>query len=856
MGISVIFGLLAIEAHAGDTPVSIALMASSAVMIPWTGIFVIAVCGCAAVLVATIFSYHRIEHVRTQTEILQTLLRTLPDLVLTVDERGQSFEILSDPETDAPTSSNNFPRPRFPEAIPPEQLENILAAVRRAQTDRSVQILEYAVPSGSDETYYRVALTPLSPKHGKTRRALVQIRITTAEKRALRTAETLSQQLRETTQAHRTCQNTLDVFFENIPDPAWMKDANGRYSVVNSALARICGYPKEYFIGKTPSELHLANVRELEAQEAEVRRTGNRLRFESCLTFQEGECRWVEVVRTPVRDADGKTIRSVGIARDITSSKRNEVALVQTQERFRALVEKASDCFMVVDRDKRITYIGPSVSNVTGRQPEHLVGKRFDSHVHPDDQEKVNHAYVQVATHVTDHQTVACRVRHQDDSWHFVEAVVSDLEDNPAVRGIVINLRDTTERHLLERQFQQAQKMETMGQLAGGVAHDFNNCLQSIEGLTDLLLQDFAHSPQEKDLQAIKQAAHQAASVTRQLLVFSRRQTFDPRVLDLNAVVRDQQKMLTRLIGENVHLDFRAHTSLWKIRADVGQLQQIIMNLILNACDAMPSGGNIRIRTDNVSYAESDILPGYDMCAGRFVQLSVSDTGIGMTPEIISHIFEPFFTTKAQEKGTGLGLSVVHGIVKQHEGWIHVYSTPGNGSEFKVYLPAGPQDAPERNSRRDTAMPRGNGQRILLVEDDLPARLVTNRNLTRQGYVVEETTTVADAYALFQKRNCGFALLLSDVVLPDGNGVELTKQLLHLKPELKIILTSGYADDKARWHEIADHGWAFLQKPYPFEKLFQLIDQGFTASSPGSKPAANAFCGRPRPSITNKELIV
>ncbi len=775
----------------------------------------------------------RIARSRGQENALRALLRALPDLVVTIDDEGRRFEILSPQRSESTHPLKKYMPPLLIGSLPPEQMESVLTSVRQARDSGAVQTLEYAVHRGpTDEMWIGLSLAPID----SSRSALVVMRDITAQKKAENAAREAEKELRRTADECLACRNRMTVFLENIPDPAWMKDEQGRFVAVNTALSRICRKPKDQLLGQTLSDIHLPIEKQLLEQERQVRNSETPLRFESCLSFDQGETQWFEIVRSPVRDEakNKRLVGSVGIARNITSTKRNETALVHAQERFRAIVEKASDCFVVLDRDKRITYIAPSVLNVTGRSPEELLGKRFDNNIHPDDVYKVSNVFARVAEKRTDQQSVTCRVKHQDDAWHTVEAVLSNLEDNPAVGGIVINFRDITERRLLERQIQQAQKMETMGQLAGGVAHDFNNCLQSIEGLTDLLIQGTAPESEERrdDLIAIKQAAHQAASVTRQLLAFSQRQTFDPRILDLNTVMKEQQKMLVRLIGENISLEFQAHSPLWKTRADVGQLQQVIMNLVINSRDAMPKGGHILIKTNNVAYTENDILPGYDMRAGRFVQLSVSDTGTGMTPDVLAHIFEPFFTTKAEGKGTGLGLAVVHGIVKQHDGWIHVYSTPDNGSEFKIYLPSCTPTEPAPQELFSGELPRGKGQRILLVEDDLPTRIVTNRNLTQQGYTVRETTSLAEARVLFQRTNGAFDMLLCDVVLPDGNGVDLTRELLRQKSDLRIILTSGYADDKARWREITDEGWCFLQKPYSFADLFCLMDQCFRTREP------------------------
>jgi len=642
-----------------------------------------------------------------------------------------------------------------------------------------------------------------------------------------------------------------------LPDLALVLDDKGQHIEILTPQTDSDGKAKRNLISRfLPSE-HFANLMKSARLAMETGKVQN-LNFQTPLTTGKT---WFDIHIAPLENKPKKSRSTLVLIRDTTPQKQADASsrstekevqkltaeceftrqtleetILEIKERFRAMVENATDCFMIIDKDMRIAYISPSVANVTGHAIDDLLGMRFAINIHPDDQNKVYDLYARTLKKTSTSMPFTCQVKHQDGSWHVIEAVMNNMEDNPAVCGIVVNFRDVTEQHLLERQFQQVQKMETMGQLAGGVAHDFNNCLQSIQGLVELLIPKTpAGTPQEEDLQAIKHASQQAASVTRQLLAFSQRQTFEAHILDLNTVVHDQQKMLARLIGENISLEFRPEPLLWPICADVGQLQQVIMNLIVNARDAMPLGGHILITTANTTYSDHDILPGYNMRAGRFVRLSISDSGNGMSPDVLAHIFEPFFTTKESDKGTGLGLSVVHGIVKQHDGWIHVYSTPGNGSEFKIYLPIGtPSDfAPKTERRCD--LPKGSGQCILLVEDDPATRIVTSRNLISQGYTVRMVTTVTEARSLFIRVNKEIDLLLCDVVLPDGNGVDLTHELLILKPDIQIIMMSGYADDKARWHEIAGQGWNFLQKPYAFDELLRLIDHCLSSKQSSPK---------------------
>ncbi|MBM4322940.1 MAG: response regulator [Deltaproteobacteria bacterium] len=386
--------------------------------------------------------------------------------------------------------------------------------------------------------------------------------------------------------------------------------------------------------------------------------------------------------------------------------------------------------------------------------------------------------------------------------------------------------RAEEEREKMQAQLIQAQKMESIGTLAGGVAHDFNNLLTTIQGYAQLGLMSMKEEePLYENLKEILQASQRAASLTRQLLLFSRKQPMEPFALNLSDTVNNLMKMLKRLIGENIAVETHLEPNLWIVKADPGNMEQVIMNLVVNARDAMPEGGKITIKTENV-----DIDKGYcDIYnyarPGQFICLSVEDTGIGMDKEIIQHIFEPFFTTKGVGKGTGLGLSVVYGIVKQHEGWINVYSEPGQGSIFKVYLPVSSEETKYETKREVISIQdfQGKGERILLVEDDSGIREFVNKVLTKSGYEVLEASNTQEALDISEKESGGLALVFSDVVLPDKSGLQLAEELLLRKPTLKVLLTSGYTDQKSQWSVIKEKGYCFIQKPYNLNDLLRVV---------------------------------
>jgi PAS domain S-box-containing protein len=386
-------------------------------------------------------------------------------------------------------------------------------------------------------------------------------------------------------------------------------------------------------------------------------------------------------------------------------------------------------------------------------------------------------------------------------------------------------LQDSLEKlQRTQAQLLQSQKMEAVGTLAGGVAHDFNNILTAIAGFGQLVRDELAPDDARRvDVEEILKASERAASLTRQLLAFSRRQRLQMQILDLNELVANTEKMLRRLIGEDIHLTTVLEERLARVRADPGQMEQVIMNLAVNAHDAMPSGGQLVIKTENVALdrAQSSLIP--EARPGQFVRLTVSDTGMGMDEETLKHAFEPFFTTKGPGKGTGLGLPVVYGIAAQHEGWVNILTGVGEGSTFEIYLPAFPLESEGEPEDEDQPEPLGEGQRILLVEDDAGVRGVAARVLRQGGYTVLEASTMEEAVQVFEQQQGKIDLLFSDVVLPSSNGLELADQLLSRKADLRVLLASGYAGDKSRWAAIVERGFAFIQKPYLVPELLRAV---------------------------------
>ncbi len=618
----------------------------------------------------------------------------------------------------------------------------------------------------------------------------------------------------------------LRTILQTTQDAFYLVDTQGKLLDVNDAYCMMSGYTREELQQMRVSDLEY--VEDAQEVAGHIRRimSRGRDRFETQHRRKDGQILDIE---SSVTFQDILGGRFVCFLRDITEHKRAEQSLRESEERFRQVVEGAP-VGMFIATDGLFRYLNQAALAMFGAQnPEQIAGQSVFARVHPDFHAAVSERARQL---VEERKAVP----FLEERYLRLDGTAFDVEVTaiPFVfakrNGAIMFIHDITQRKLeddkrvaLEQQLRQAQKMEAVGRLAGGIAHDFNNVLMVIQSYAEMLQDGLpAFDSLRRNTQQIIQAADRAASLTRQMLAFSRKQILLPVVLDLNAVINDTAKMLKRIIGEDIEIQINSAESIWAIEADSDQIVQVLMNLSVNARDAMAHGGTLMINTGNITVEEGSVGRHAFISPGDYVRLSVADTGIGMSRELQGQIFEPFFTTKEVGKGTGLGLATVYGIVKQSGGYVWVDSELGQGSCFTIYLPrvkgaVAPITPVEPESR-----PRGT-ETILVTEDEDTLRDAICDYLKTLQYTVLAASSGQQALSVVAEHEGRIDLLLTDLVMPKMSGGELSQLLETLRPELKTIFMSGYADDAVLRHGIRDRGAAFLQKPFSLGALARKV---------------------------------
>jgi two-component system, cell cycle sensor histidine kinase and response regulator CckA len=750
------------------------------------------------------------EALRASEAEMRALLASMKDVIIEFDDQGRHLKI-------APTKTPHLYKPAaerigktIHEIFPKDKADLFLAQIRQALDSGRTHRVEYSLSINDKEYWYDGSVSPMTENSVIWVARDITERKQAEEERARLTIEIESQRER------------LDSLVSSVPGIVWEAwghpdAAMQRIDFVSDYVETMLGYSVEEWLATPNFWLTIVHPddRDYAAQEAAAN-------FASCKSstmefrwiVKDGRAIWVESNYVVISDSDGHPAGLRGVTIDITERKRAEEDLRESEERYRDLVENAHDIIYSHDLQGNYTSINKAGEVITGYTVEEVLKLNLAETVAPEFLQPVR-------------EMLKRKLKGESATAYEIEIVAKDGRRIPvevntklvyqngapvAVQGIA---RDVTERKQLENQLQQSQKMEAIGRLAGGVAHDFNNLLTAINGYSSLALKRLDDDSSIKPyLEEVRKAGERAANLTRQLLAFGRKQILQPLALDLNDVVSDMNKMLRRLIGEDIALTAKLAPNLKRIKADPGQIEQVLVNLVVNARDAMPQGGKLTIETANCKLDQQYALRHVGVHPGNYVMLAVSDTGVGMDEATRARIFEPFFTTKEKGKGTGLGLSTVYGIVQQSGGSIWVYSELNRGTSFKVYLPEleaaieSHQDKPEENEAP------GGSETILLVEDEETVRGLAQKILEQVGYNVLSAAGGEEAVRLCNDQERRIDLLLTDVVMPEASGKEVAEHLNQLVPGIKVLFMSGYTDEAIVHHGVLDSNVEFIQKPF------------------------------------------
>ena len=701
------------------------------------------------------------------------------------------------------------------ERVHPDDLARVAGTLREREIGRDLTVEYRIVLDDGRVRWIRHRRYPVPDESGVVRR-LVGITEDVTERRAR------AQELRESRRA-------LAAVTDNSPDVFTRFDRDGRIRFISRAVEAETGIPASRFIGHTMHDMGMPEelCRRWDAALRAVFDTGRPAELSWAFTRPDGELRSYHARIAPERDEAGAVETVLTVTHDVTESVRAHEAMRESEARFRGLVEHAADLVSILNEDATLAYASPSHRAVLGYAPDELLARPIMHLIHPDDVERAQRM-IETAMRVPGPTAPeVIRVLGANGEYRSLEALVTDMRDDPAVRGIVANSRDISPQIALEERLRRAQRLEAVGQLAGGVAHDFNNILATVSGYAEALVQELPpDDPRHADAIEISHAASRGASIAKQLLAFARPQAIETEVIDLAAAVRATGRMLRPLLPASIALEMPAEDTapIW-VRASRAQIEQIVVNLAVNARDAMPDGGELRFTVEQT----------VDDAGHGAALLRVSDAGIGIPADVRDRIFDPFFTTKPAGQGTGLGLSTVYGLVRQFGGSISLHSQPGVGTTFSILLPlsaAGDQggSATPPEPAQGGAMQTGRrGGRILLVEDEAQLRSVTERILKRNGYDVVSAANGREALDALQREQA-FELVLTDAAMPVMGGAELAREVAARYPGLPVLLMSGYAELGASAAaggavQLPEGVTAFLEKPYRVDHFLEVVER-------------------------------
>ena len=729
---------------------------------------------------------------------LRALFAAITDVIIVFDADGRYLKI-------APTNSAYSHKPPDDligktqhDVFPKDTADLLVSEIRRSLKERCAHRVEYSLQLDGTEVWFDGSVAPLS------------------EDSVIWIARDITERKRAEAALHFQ-KTLLESQSEASIDGILVTSDDRKILSFNQRFVDLWGV-SETALGSRSDEAALQSVLDKLGDPREfldgVEYLYKHPQEDSRDEIQLNDGRTLDRYTAPIKSSQDEYFGRVWFFRDITERKRAEENLRASEERYRDLVENAHDIIYSHDLEGNYTSMNKAGETITGYTVEEALKLNLARTVAPEYLTEVREMLQRklAGDRVTAYEM---EIIAKDGRRVTVEANTKLVYQDGVAIGVQGIARDITERKQLEDQLRQSQKMEAIGQLAGGVAHDFNNLLTAINGYSSLALQRMnGNDPIRGYLEEIKKAGDRAANLTRQLLAFGRKQILQPLALNLNGVVKDMNNMLRRLIGEDIVLAAKLDPALKKIKADPGQIEQVLVNLVVNARDAMPQGGNLTIETANVELREEYTSKHVGVRPGNYAMLAISDTGVGMNEETQARIFDPFFTTKEKDKGTGLGLSTVYGIVKQSGGNIWVYSEPGHGTTFKIYLPQieSPAAQTEIETKEEDA-PRGS-ETILLVEDEDVVRGLARQILEQAGYHVLEARGGEEAVHLSTEHSGAIDLLLTDVVMPKASGKEIANLITSIRPDLRVLFMSGYTDEAIVHHGVLDSGVEFIQKPF------------------------------------------
>ncbi|HEX2045492.1 MAG TPA: PAS domain S-box protein [Gaiellaceae bacterium] len=743
------------------------------------------------------------EELRRSRELYRLVVENARDLIALVELDGRMAYASPSWEEALGFRREELTAERNPLEVHPDDLACVRSALASAAATGAAAVARARIRA-RDGRWIAVegSVVPIPDEEGRPVLLLTTCRDVTADEQA--------------EEALRTAERRYRTLVEQLPLVTYMDALDGPGSNVYTSpqIEPLLGYAAEEWANNLElfaARLHPEDRERVLAEHARTHATGEPLRTEYRLLARDGRTVWLQDEAVVVKDALGRPLFLQGYLLDITERKRAEHALAERESFLKTIIDTEPECVNLVAPDGTLLEMNRAgLEMIEAESLEDVAGMDVAQLVAPEDRAAFTALTREVLAGGSgnlEFELVGLRGTRRRMETHAVPLAGANGE----VRAALSVTRDVTERRRLEEQLFRSQKLEAVGRLAGGVAHDFNNLLTGILGYADLLYMGLAEDdPRRADAAEVKRAAERAATLTRQLLAFSRRQVLKPRVIDLNRVVEDMERMLRRLIGEDVELVTAVDPALGRVEADPGQIEQVIANLVVNARDAMPEGGRLVLETENVEVDGTFTAGRVEMPPGAYVVLAVTDTGVGMDAETQAHAFEPFFTTKEVGKGTGLGLATVYGIVKQSGGYIWVYSEQGEGTTFRIYLPRVEKPGDELAADGQAAAGEGS-ETVLVVEDEGVVRQLIARDLAGRGYTVLTAATGLEALAVADGHAGPIEVVVTDVVMPGMGGLELMRRLAEARPDTKVVYMSGYAE-RAVADELAP--CPLLQKPF------------------------------------------